>query len=565
MPQTQIVAVQKDGGTKSSVHVEEHGKLGSRLSKFVPTPPAPVDTTAMKTWRADYMGLMEQWEIALLKALSDPMEMFRPPSVVSDDNPFYNVAFSPPLMALSDQALPFSAIPTGVRINSGTISGTDISGSKMRRFNYTPTSGLANATVTMSGATTFWVWADPLDVAYPIKLSMGPSQSAITTGVYGPWTCGISSADSNSTGAWNPAFQSAYANYGWTNNPLLQPNNWYQGDGNTVANGVPNNGNFYDLQPAIIGSNYFATLTESASTIYFVNNCRLTVEAADATAFVGISMLTRDVAQSFNRLYDRIDNPSTGSYGNCNNYVSCESAEAVWSSDKWEQCRFGASLTGDGFVPPLLPSSGTWGTTQAGCVYQWYSLNRALGNGWPVIQVQVGDGGTGTPAVDFSIQLEVRLCVSPLWIGPNNCGLNYITAPFTMPDWFSSSRAHGRLLGSSKKKIAISGGYSDVQPRLYHALTLHPGNVPTIGAMQRLALSSPPGSSGHKSVLSRIKDATSDAVVAAQNVFTLKRAWDWLKSSAGKFAGNAGKLAARAGPLIEEVAEEAGPVVLRLL
>jgi hypothetical protein len=312
------------------------------------------------------------------------------------------------------------------------------------------------------------------------------------------------------------------------------------------------------LYPPIIGSQFNVPITEGISNLYFVQNAKLTVQAADPTAFVGVAMVVRDVETSFNRYVDRIDDPESGNYGNCSSYSRCNKAEAFWSSDQWEMSRYGALETPTGFVPPAYPPSGIWGTSAPGCVYQWQSLNRALMDGHPLIQVQVGGGGSVDTNVDFSITLEVKMSTTPLWLGPNNCGLTMLTAPFEIPGWFSAAKAHGQLCGSGEP--FGSAGLTSY-PRASVALEVHPGITQSFAGMQHLL---GPAKTPKQKVplLNKIRDATNTMVETASNAWTLGKFMGHLWKSAKGFVGSGVKALRSAGPIIEEVAETAAPLLM---
>lgn len=430
------------------------------------------------------MGLREQWEVSLLKALSNPMQTFVPPSIVMADNPLSSMLMDPNLYPVGDSNFFIAGIPTNVIVgSSGRQTSTFLGVNKVKRLNYTPISGNAQAQMSVFGGTVIWVWADPLDVLYPIKTSLGPASNSVPLGSsYGPWTCGLNAPLDNVIGnPWTPTYASTYANFSWSNNPYVSPNNWNAGH----RGQVPADGRFYDLYPPSAAQPFIGVpITESCSNLYFVNNSRLRVETSDITAFNGASFRTRSVETNFNRYLDRIDNPGTGQYGNCTNFHRANAAVALWSSTEWEPCRIGAADTGEGSNPVPYPSVGSSiSGFQAAALYQWASLNRAIANGYPIIEVQVS-GTSTTSTVDLALTLEVKLSSAQLYLGGSNCGLTNITAPFPLPPWFCVSHSHGEIVNLEGADVPGFYGSPIYTARPMAAIASHPGDTSTFAKMQ---------------------------------------------------------------------------------
>jgi len=505
------------------------------------------------------MGRQEAWELMLVRALFSPSYTFIPPSIVFDDAP--NMAILANLnMYPTGDTNSFGSTPTGVVVNFDSFSAnTSLPIMKMLRFNYNQTSGVAHGTLSVPGGATFWAWADPYDARQPIKYSMGPSASSLAPGqVYGPWTCGVGQL--GSAGPWMPNYASEHGGFHWEVSPLNQSTNWTQGTYPTTQ--IPINGSYYELYPPVPVTRFDATITESASNLYFVQNSVLRVEVADPTMFVGIGMVTRNVGRCFNRVLNRIEDPSTGVYGNCDNYTSCGAAEAVWSSDKWQPCRFSATLSGEDSIPVPNPDTGSIvGTGDFyGSVYAWGNLNRMLEEGYPVIQVQTSSNGTGA-SVDFSFTLEAKVAYTPLWQGNNNCGSTLLTAPYSIPPWFSCARSHGYLTGKTggKMKSYTSGGASPWVPgpsaRAQQAFLIHPGNTQATAAVQHAIAQAKQPSKAMDEVHNLVKEAAEGGGLAG----FAKGVWNVVK----RISRGAAEAVESSGPIITEVAEEA-PALLAI-
>jgi hypothetical protein len=119
------------------------------------------------------------------------------------------------------------------------------------------------------------------------------------------------------------------------------------------------------------------------------------------------------------------------------------------------------------------------------CIYQWYSLNDAISNDYPIVQLKTGNGGVGSPTVDYSVEVEVDIVYFTLWDASSTMGSQQLSAPFSLPDWYSECRMHGmcNVDHSRNARRPNSAGLSD-SPQFQKALTLHPGDTPVIGAMQ---------------------------------------------------------------------------------
>lgn len=456
----------------------------TRLAPLVASGKKPVSLKNAKTWRQQFLGQKEAWEVTLLHALVDPSVAFAPPSIHSEEVPNAALASFNYLNPLSDSFFQFTTTPSNILINIQQAEAPPIlTGSKLRRMNYQQSSSTAQATIPLQTGTAMWVWADPYDPMTPIKTSQGPLTPPGGT-IYGPWTCGLSAIDGNAAGVWSNNFASTYQNFPWnTTNPLMQPTNWTQGRWDGVSGQYPT-AEWYGLYPPVFNAQSVGVpITTGVSNLYYCQNLKLQVATEDSTAFSAVSMLTRHVERQSNRFFNRIDNPLTGSYGNCDNFTACYNAVALWSADVWECSRFAARPAGsDDSIPVPLPNQGNAqnGTDQYnGSIYQWGNLNYAIQAGFPIIQIQCA-GNPGN-VVNFAITLDVQMASTPLWAGPGNCGLTDLSVPFTIPDWFSAARGHGLLI---PPKTPLSAPVMQLAARAPVAIANHPGDTPLMARMQ---------------------------------------------------------------------------------
>jgi hypothetical protein len=521
-----------------------------------------------KKLERNLIGIQESWENSLLANLLTGKVVYVPPSIHFDDNPFSAQIVAPMIYSTGDYTTFNQTMPTNVRVCALGNGGTQIEYDSTKRFNYTTNTGFANYTLPLVAGTIAWVWADPYDVMYPIKVSLGPNADNVATGFdYGPWTCGFGSSsgafDPTTGSPWYKNFDSVYLTGGWTSTPYTSPNDWTMGQYGVV----PQNGNYYALYPNTSTLAYDAsitTLAEGVSNLYFAENVSMIVEAADKTGFSGCAMKVRNVASSFNRLIDRIENPATGNYGNTTNFTPATRAHCLWTADKWTQARIPSSLVSGGEVPLIIPNEGNFITAGGpACSYMWYSLNRAIQEGWPLVEIQIN--GTSDSSIDFSVNLNMSVHTAPLYLAgtsgsTDSAGLNNLTAPFTMPTWFSAYRSHARL----QYEPVEPADTSDLYMRGTLAASVNPGLSASAIVRQRMASRAPLLSQREqhpiaqslmRSITSQMQPTLSPSTVAAYDYDTVVPADS--VSQTGSHRGTASKI----GSVVTDVANTVKDVV----
>jgi hypothetical protein len=401
--------------------------------------------------RVQYLTYAEQYNLHLLSCLLHKEKLFVPPSPT-----FAGIGGVSPVLlgavyAQRNSSLAASAdriLPGPNDHSSGMYDYM-----KSRPMSYLVTSGRVNERIVLSGEDGMFLSVNPWDSKRPLKWNIGSAAGDAPFWQGGLYGDSLSIYGSSAVGT---SHQKS-----WDNNPFIYPTDYmaqaqkFTGGGSDPCfNDLYPNDDSYSTTATAYGTPVFAT-----GFLIFPLAVRVTVDITH-TGFTQTSIRAKTAQQVFSgstveRLYDRIEDPSSGYYGLNTPPVASKHAEFIYRADRWGFAH--ATHTGPSSVlnpPPTSSSSGEYDVTS---VDNWCSMQQVLADDGVMIEIR-NVASEATVSSQVNIAIDVDYAISPLGLVNGLSSHSNVTADVQFPNWFSSYRCLGsiKLEGEGSSLPALS-------------------------------------------------------------------------------------------------------------
>lgn len=430
-------AARKAAAEKVSEALKQKLAGQETLREFVPKPVAParVATNALREGdMTQFVTVKEAWQLHLLHHILRPKSHIVPPTPFHAELDAERVEVG--MLGVIGGAS-FIADREFLTNSTRAHHGRSASGSFSinRENNYIPITGRSLVNFTLTGNQEAYIWFDPYDWDYPIKMNTALATDTFRmNGSYvsaAPYTPNISSTRLSYRFGWSPG-----------GDPRVVPTEFANCAGvgmaaNTTAFALP----VYPHDASIASASgpfSFGALFYATNVLQWVCDATLRVSVVNATAFSAVGMRARTHDVTAHRYAERIEDPATGDYGLTTPAVDARYAETTWCGSAWDvPYRYRQINSATNVISPLPVSEAANASYLPGGQSNWHSLQRALENLVSPVEVfQTTD--TPTRTITYSVELIVNKCLIPVSTLSTSVPAEHLTFPASLPRWYSA-------------------------------------------------------------------------------------------------------------------------------